>query len=607
MTAHRLAALLFSLLTGCGFAGEQQASDSATGDSGADDADQDGFVVGEDCDDADPGSHPGASEYCDGADNDCNGVVDDDALDTLSWYADLDGDGYGDPLDHRLSCRQPSGRVSDAQDCDDQNPEVHPGADESGDGVDNDCDGEVDEGAGSDGGTPDGGTEPHLGEVDLSSASDWWIGDEAGAAAGQAVAGGLDFTGDGRDDLLLAAPASTAGGQFYLVPGSYLGAHTGERLDEASSSGAVGFTSPSAGARLGAHLALFQDVDGDGVVDFAVGAPGFDDGAADTGVICLYLSSPDDFYYIATSAEGAGMGPVGDAGDTNGDGLSDILFGAPGLTNSRSGQGYAELLLGDRAGLVEVGTYWLGEAAADALGGTARGAGDLDGDGYAEAAVTGTGYPGGSRRGAAWITMGRSSWSGGQTALDDADHRLVGSQAGDGAGAALAGGADLDGDGYDDLALTAPGASSGAGVVYLFYGGSSWGTATHSGTLASADGTLLGEAAGDGAGGAVDLVEDFDDDGVADLLVGAPGHGGALPSQGAAYLMLGAGDAWTGAHSLADASIVWRGQAAQDQLGTSVAAAGDVDGDGHADLVLGAPGADDGGSAAGAIYLFLGF
>jgi hypothetical protein len=87
MTAHRLAALLFSLLTGCGFAGEQQASDSATGDSGADDADQDGFVVGEDCDDADPGSHPDASEYCDGADNDCNGVVDDDALDTLNYYS----------------------------------------------------------------------------------------------------------------------------------------------------------------------------------------------------------------------------------------------------------------------------------------------------------------------------------------------------------------------------------------------------------------------------------------------------------------------------------------------------------------------------------------
>jgi len=124
-----------------------------------DDIDSDGFgagpVVGNscelppdtsttagDCDDADETSYPGAIEQCDGLDNDCNNVVDDD-VPTTNWYSDSDGDGFGagNPIPN---CLQPSGTVANLDDCDDADDTVNPDAQEVCDFIDNDCDGDLD-------------------------------------------------------------------------------------------------------------------------------------------------------------------------------------------------------------------------------------------------------------------------------------------------------------------------------------------------------------------------------------------------------------------------------------------------------------------------------
>ncbi len=112
------------------------------------DVDGDGFPPGEDCDDNKAQVHPGHPEWCDSLDNDCNGTVDDNVI-TVSWYADVDGDGYGDTSEMESDCLggvAPDGTVTEGGDCDDADPNIRPGADEVCDGVDQDCDGTIDDG-----------------------------------------------------------------------------------------------------------------------------------------------------------------------------------------------------------------------------------------------------------------------------------------------------------------------------------------------------------------------------------------------------------------------------------------------------------------------------
>ncbi|MEC7983936.1 MAG: MopE-related protein, partial [Myxococcota bacterium] len=109
----------------------------------------DGYVLLDtDCDDSDPDINPDALEICDGVDNDCDEDIDDEDT-SLSgslteWFRDGDGDGFGDANNRSQSCEVPNGYTEDSSDCDDQNPQINPDAEEICDGIDNNCDSNID-------------------------------------------------------------------------------------------------------------------------------------------------------------------------------------------------------------------------------------------------------------------------------------------------------------------------------------------------------------------------------------------------------------------------------------------------------------------------------
>ena len=186
------------------------------------DADKDGYAAEEDCDDNNPDIHPDADEICNGLDDDCDALIDDedDSVDPNSqsdWYRDADSDGYGDESDQVNACEGPSGYVEESGsgfDCDDEDPAVHPGADEICDnGIDDDCDPGTLDHFDADGDGSDCATDCDDSDGSVTEEEDWYVDcDGDGVLGFETVAScGSDGTCPDSSDPLNAStdPPST--------------------------------------------------------------------------------------------------------------------------------------------------------------------------------------------------------------------------------------------------------------------------------------------------------------------------------------------------------------------------------------------------------------
>jgi hypothetical protein len=542
------------------------------------DVDGDGYWV-DDCDDQDPRIHPDAVELCDGVDQDCDGVVDDGATDL--YWPDADADGHGGEDETGLSsvaaCAAPAGHVESADDCDDADAAIHPGAtDLCEDGVDNDCSG-VDARCGI------------AGEYDLGAADAKVYVPSPNSDGGRLIDIG-DMTGDGIDDMLVPTlDYEGESGGAWVIAGPVHGV---------SAADSVGFFLEGSGVTLGAGRSTgVGDVNGDGIADAGIGAPHAGTGGDGLYVVLGPITADSrledaDIHLRAFQDTFAGHGS--DLADVDGDGIADAVMGAyaEGRAGRTSGTVYVEygpLASGEtdlafRADAVLVGVE------GDYAGRILRAGGDLDGDGIGDiliqAPFSSVTAP---SAGTIYVVYGPPS---GELDLADADGRLLGENPGETAGTFLEQG-DVDGDGLAD-ALVGTSSAMAGGVVQVVYGPASGDIG-----LGTADIIVRGDGSEQYIGSSV-AVDDIDGDGKGDLLVGASFDGTRATGAGAAYLFWGPG---SGAYAVMDADASFIGEAEYDLAGQGVAL-GDIDGDGVGEILIGAPGDDDGGIAAGAIYAY---
>jgi hypothetical protein len=423
---------------------------------------------------------------------------------------------------------------------------------------------------------------------------------------GRGLAMSSDLTGDGQPNLLIGAPYSSTGGGSSGT--AYIAEYTAAGTVDLSSEALIKL-SGAPGSLAAWSVAVVGDVDDDGHEDALIGAPGESTFGTDAGAAYLLLGpitrggdlNLEGIELLSDAAGAKGGYAVAAAGDVDDDGYDDFLVGAHG-TGGNTGSAHLAFGPVDRDGwLSGLDVELTGEASGDYAGWSLSSAGDVDGDGLADILVGAQAESSaGAGTGAAYLVLGPCSASGDLGSLAHA--KLTGESTWDYAGYAVAGPGDVDGDGLDDLLVSARWEDSGgssSGAVYLVLGGVS-GTSSLSGASAKLTGSTANEMVGSDVAGAGDL----DGDGFADLLLG--GEGGAYGGSSSGVVYLVRGPVW-GTLALADsADARFEGGTAGDKLGSGVAGNVDLDGDGAPEILLGAPYEDGNGTSSGAALLFLG-
>ena len=482
--------------------------------------------------------------------------------------------------------------------------------------------------------------------------------------SGVSVSGAGDVNGDGIDDVIIGAPfvsfetvfffdayiiLSIGAGQSYVVFGSDSGFSSSLDLSTLDGSNGFAINGIEPNDRSGYSVSGAGDVNGDGIDDVIIGAlrvdrslpppvnefgmydgrfgigrrgqsyvvfgqsggfsPSLDLGTLD-GTNGFVINGVDRYDESGSSVSGAG--------DVNGDGIDDLIIGAPSaVTNGRSRAGESYVVFGNNNGFSSSldlsalngtnGFVINGIDSFDASGGSVSSAGDVNGDGFDDVIIGANraDQNGNSSAGESYVVFGNNS--GFSSSLDlstlDGTNGFVvkGIDQADSSGRSVSVAGDVNGDGIDDLIIGAfraePNLNSGAGESYVVFGQSGgFSPSLDLGTLDGSNGFVInGIDSFDASGGSVSGAGDVNGDGIDDLIIGA---GTADPNgnnnAGESYVVFGQTGGFSSSLDLStlDGSngFVINGIGAEDLSGLSVSGAGDVNGDGFDDLIIGAPG-----------------
>jgi hypothetical protein len=398
------------------------------------------------------------------------------------------------------------------------------------------------------------------------------------------------------------------------------------------------------------------DINGDGFDDIILGAlngDGLADAKLDAGESYVIFGKAGGFgdidlgaltladgFMIGGAAAGDHSGnSVSSAGDINGDGFADIIIGASqsdGTGAPGDGDGESYVVFGKAGGFTDIdlgslsgadGFTISGAEAGDTAGFSVSSAGDINGDGFDDLIIGAylADDAGVVDAGQSYVIFGQD---GGFSDIDlgaiapSTGFTITGGGTGDQAGWSVGSAGDINGDGFDDIivgAIRGDGigdAEKDAGESYVIFGKAGGFSDINVSTLAPADGfTIRGADAGDRSGYSVSSAGDVNGDGYEDVFIGAiggRGAGNATINSGEAYVVFGKatglGDVDLGALAPTDGFVI-RGSDSTDSLGRSVSSAGDVNGDGFNDIIVGAWFADGSGnleSNAGESYVIFG-
>lgn len=433
-----------------------------------------------------------------------------------------------------------------------------------------------------------------------ATVSSYFSGPRTGSHHGFSVSTAGDVNGDGYSDVVVGAPLYASGGWGMVTV--YMGSPSGI-------SGLKYETTSGANEWYGASVACAGDINGDGYSDIIVGAPNSGSSAyPETGGFYVYLGSASFNFTMASRTTGIPYYPaaatnyirlgasVAGAGDVNGDGYSDVIVGAPGWSDipAESREGYAVIYHGSATGFHTPPTLLQLNKANSGLGSSVASAGDINGDGYSDVIVGSTWYDDlYYDEGAAFVYYGSAT---GIVSTPYATGK--GNQATAHYGHSVASAGDVNGDGYSDVIVGAPDLNesslTAAGAAFLFHG-------SPSGLTNSASFYVESNSNEARLGHSIAYAGDVNGDGYGDVVIGLPGYTNGQPYEGAIHVYHG-----TATGMSASPAIVLEMNQANSSLGWSVAAAGDVNSDGYADIIVGAINYSNGNTAEGIFRIYHG-